>query len=235
MEITRMRLVRCTNKSHGKAQYPFPWENSCRMLFYPLLLLSAPLVAFANTEENIIYRKVVDGPPCNPEPVSDLVPLCSNLGYNHTTFPNYRGLDAKETNEELSDLRTLIRTNCSNAILHLLCSIYAPPCMPAYPGWRYPPCKSLCEYVENGCGAVFKLISGYEWPPNQNLNCSRYTTYEQNHLSFCPPDPTVLQIPQSETEDTCKRRIGYTLYIFPNSKSNGASILFTFKCDRILT
>ncbi len=169
-----------------------------------VLALSSCLFAFALVEERNIFKKVVEGPGCYPKPVSEVIPLCANLGYNYTAFPNYRGLNEADTILELSDLKPLIRTNCSNAILHLLCSIYAPPCMPTYPGWKYPPCRALCQYVENGCATVFKVISGYDWPPNSNLNCSKYTTYERNHLSFCPPDPKKLRIPQSKNVDECK-------------------------------
>lgn len=126
------------------------------------------------------------------------VPLCSELGYNSTSFPNLRGhTSPKEANKELVDFAALIGTGCSNAIVHLLCSIYAPPCMQAYSYLRYPPCRSLCEYVKDGCAATLLKNFAYNWPPNSDLNCSNYERVEHNPLSFCPPNPSTLEIPNS--------------------------------------
>ena len=191
------------------------------------LLVPAILTITSALQEDSIYRNsIINGKRCHPKPVSELVPLCSKIGYNYTSFPNRRGLNEAATNEELADLKPLIGTNCSNAIVHLLCSIYAPPCMPAYPDWNYPPCKSLCDYVENGCAAVFKQISGYDWPPNPDLNCSQYTTYKKNSLTFCPPDPNKIQMPQPNVAKRKFSRIN--LYVCLYNKL--AIILFLYSC-----
>lgn len=131
------------------------------------------------------------------------VPLCQELGYDNTSFPNLRGhLTAKEANEELAHFEALIETGCSNAIVHLLCSIYAPPCMQAYSNLRYPPCKSLCEHVRDGCAATLRQYSNYDWPPGPHLNCSNYAKAENNHLCFGPTDLSILKIPRTSVK--CK-------------------------------
>lgn len=162
-----------------------------------VILLTTLTVASAVTwqDDEVVMRQIMKGPQiCQPV---QSIPLCANLGlYQNISFPNLRGhLTPKEANQELSDFTALIDTECSNAIVHLLCSIYAPPCMQDHPDLRYPPCRSLCEYVQDGCAATLQEYFKYTWPPNPNLNCSSYTTVENNHLCFCPPDPSSLRIP----------------------------------------
>lgn len=128
----------------------------------------------------------------------EAIPLCAELGYVNTTFPNLRGhTTPEEANEELSHFSALIYTGCSNAIVHLLCSIYAPVCIQefVYLKYRYPPCKSLCEYVKNGCADTLLQNFGYSWPPGPHLNCYNYDTVEQNSLCFGPDDPSTLELP----------------------------------------
>ena len=126
------------------------------------------------------------------------VPLCQELGYDNTSFPNLRGhLTATEANQELADFVALIETGCSNAIVHLLCSIYAPPCLQAYSYLKYPPCRSLCEHVRDGCAATLSQYSNYDWPPGPHLNCSNYAKAENNLLCFGPTDLSILKIPRT--------------------------------------
>lgn len=126
----------------------------------------------------------------------EAVPLCADLGYVNTTFPNLRGhATPKEANEELAHFLGLISTGCSNAIVHLLCSIYAPVCIQEYPDLKYPPCRNLCEHVEEGCAETLLLVFGYNWPPGPHLDCYNYDTAEENSLCFGPPDPSMLEIP----------------------------------------
>lgn len=123
----------------------------------------------------------------------EAIPLCAELGYENTTFPNLRGHStAQEANDELSHFLALISTGCSSAIVHLLCSIYAPMCIEEFPELKYPPCRRLCEYVEEGCTETLMLVFGYSWPPGPHLNCY---IYDDNQLCFGPKDPSTLAIP----------------------------------------
>lgn len=121
------------------------------------------------------------------------IPLCSQLGYVNTSFPNLRGhTTPEEANEELSHFLALVYTGCSNAIIHLLCSIYAPVCIQKYPQLKLLPCKNLCEYVKDGCAEILWQEFGYNWPPGPHLDCYNY---EDNQLCFGPSDPSILTIP----------------------------------------
>lgn len=129
-------------------------------------------------------------------PVEEEVPLCANLGYINTTFPNLRGhTTPEEANEELAHFLALIYTGCSNAIVHFLCSIYAPVCLQEYSTLTYPPCKHLCEYVRDGCAETLMQVFSYSWPPGPHLDCHNYDSVEENQLCFGPPDPSILEIP----------------------------------------
>lgn len=128
----------------------------------------------------------------------DEVPLCADLDYINTTFPNLRGhATPEEANEELAHFLALIYTGCSNAIVHLLCSIYAPVCLEEFSEQRlkFPPCKHLCEYVRDGCADTLLQKFGYSWPPGPHLDCHQYESVEDNQLCFGPPDPSILKIP----------------------------------------
>ncbi len=73
-------------------------------------------------------------PITNPPPVYRCVPIqeidiCSNIEYKNGSFPNYRDQDnLAVVSNELENFVPLIRRQCSNAIVHLLCSVYAPFC-----------------------------------------------------------------------------------------------------------
>lgn len=126
----------------------------------------------------------------------EAIPLCTDLGYVNTTFPNLRGhTTAEEANEELAHFLGLVSTGCSNAIVHLLCSIYAPMCIQEYPDMKFPPCRNLCEHVANGCSETFMLVSGYNWPPGPHLDCYNYDDRDTNSLCFGPQDLSILEIP----------------------------------------
>ncbi len=126
----------------------------------------------------------------------EAVPLCANLGYANTTFPNLRGHKTpEEANEELSHFMGLISTGCSSAIVHLLCSIYAPMCIQKFSNLKYPPCKNLCESVRDGCADLLLHNFGYSWPPGPHLDCQNYDTVQENKLCFGPSDPSTLKIP----------------------------------------
>lgn len=124
----------------------------------------------------------------------EAVPLCADLGYVNTTFPNLRGhATPEETIEELSHFLGLIHTRCSNAIVHLLCSIYAPMCIDKFPNLRYPPCNSLCEYVKDDCIDILLEKFLIKWPPGPHLDCD---LYDESDLCFGPRDPSILRLPQ---------------------------------------
>lgn len=123
------------------------------------------------------------------------IPICSNVGWTSVSFPNFRNHRTQaEAQRELRDFLPLINNNCSNAIVHFLCSIYAPYCDTDYPQLRLRTCKELCQHVRNDCEDNLNSF-GYSWP--EHLNCNNSTLFPLNAsgLNFCPTDIHALTIP----------------------------------------
>lgn len=120
------------------------------------------------------------------------IEFCSQIGYTTASFPNYRDQDSQTAaSSELENFRALAQSVCSNAVVHFLCSVYAPFCDPVRPEFRVPPCRELCEYVREGCEPPVVQF-GLRWPPH--LECSRYPT-NGSTLTFCPPVLAAVKIP----------------------------------------
>ena len=113
------------------------------------------------------------------------VPLCEDMPWNYTLFPNFRGHTSQtEANQELEQFRQLIEVNCSGAIGIFLCSIYVPFCTDDYPPRLFRPCKRFCQHVRDGCEPVFnQRAGGLPWP--DHLNCDNY---EDNDLCNGPQE-----------------------------------------------
>ena len=139
-------------------------------------------------------------PPMNDrcEPISD-VSICSQIGYNQAFFPNFRlQRTPAEASAELSDFTPLFSPACSNAIAHLLCSVYAPMCYEDSDGnpAKLHPCAELCEYVGSGCREEVESF-GLEWP--EHLECHDNPIFKPNSTSsmlYCP-NPATLQLPSN--------------------------------------
>ena len=127
------------------------------------------------------------------------VEFCSEIGYELGSFPNWRGQFTPETaNQELLNYRPLIMRVCSNAIVHMLCAVYAPFCSPDRPYIRLPPCRELCQYVRDGCEDDLNEF-GFQWPPV--LECDRYPDTATTKLSFCHSNLSELRIPSNIPTD----------------------------------
>ncbi len=124
----------------------------------------------------------------------ETIPMCAGIGYSFTGLPNLRNQDdVNDINQELETYNALIESNCSTALVHLLCSVYAPLCYSitiknVYTAHILRPCQNLCEYVDMGCRAVVEQ-QGYTWPPGPHLDCHNYPKYEDG-LCFGPRDPS---------------------------------------------
>ena len=123
------------------------------------------------------------------------IEMCSEIGYSMGSFPNWRDHSTPiEAEQELSNFIFLIRTVCSEAIVHMLCAVYAPFCDPNLPHIRLPPCKELCQAVRDGCEDDL-LSFGHSWPPP--LDCDQYPSLQETRLSFCADDISILSIPDN--------------------------------------
>ena len=97
-------------------------------------------------------------------------PLCANLGYKYTRFPNI--LNHKSHNEavrELSQFFPYLLFNCSSDLATFLCLVYLPPC--TLIGAPIPPCRSLCEKVRNACQ---HLMKEFNQPWKEELKCENF-------------------------------------------------------------
>ena len=113
--------------------------------------------------------------PSTCEPIT--IPICINLNWTNTSFPNLRSHTTQDqAYEELADFIPLIQAQCSNKIVHFLCAVYAPICL-NIDGEDEPvvlaPCRSLCEYVRNDCEPKLNA-AGYTWVAH--LNCDNFPT-----------------------------------------------------------
>ena len=132
------------------------------------------------------------------------IPFCSNLNYSKAHFPNYRGHDSPaEANNELCDFIPLVNNGCSNAIVHLLCSVYAPFCYVDgnQETSKLHPCIELCRPVREGCESVMNS-KGLKWPPH--LDCNNSDIYKPNNseLTYCPKNLSTLVIPSIPAKTT---------------------------------
>ena len=117
---------------------------------------------------------------------------CESLNYS-TTLPNLRGRSIPSViEEEFLQYEILFRYNCSNALLVLLCAVYAPFCESNShnsSAFVLKPCRNICEHVYNGCITIFNHFE-YHWP--EILACENFPQRSEE-ICFGPPDP--LQIP----------------------------------------
>ena len=111
------------------------------------------------------------------------VSICSQLGYQSGSFPNWRDqTQPSEADQELNTYLPVIRTGCSKVIVHLLCAIYAPKCEQNLRHIRFPPCKEICLAAREGCEPVFQSIN-FQLP--SALDCDRYPSREKTPYTFC--------------------------------------------------
>lgn len=129
--------------------------------------------------------------------------ICTALNYNWTTLPNFVGHRSPQmANFVINQSIALIQTGCSNAIVHLLCSIHLPFCSTLHDRLiRLRPCKSLCKEVREKCEPTFKELHQTP-PPYLDCECSDtdgeplYREWSQdNPLCFGPLDPSELKMP----------------------------------------
>ena len=121
------------------------------------------------------------------ETITTDIPICINVGWNNTSFPNLRAHETQaEAYAELEDFSPLIQAQCSNKIVHFLCAVYTPICLPqeSSDAIVVMPCRSLCEYVRNDCEPSLQGI-GYSWP--SHLACDNFP----DHLACLDVDDDV--------------------------------------------
>ena len=122
-------------------------------------------------EEYKVGETRKDDENCKCEPIT--IPLCQNIQYNETVFPNLLNhTSQQEAGLEVHQFWPLVEVNCSPYLQHFLCSVYAPNC--TVHKTPIPPCRSLCLEVKNGCLELMRR-NGFSWP--RNLNCDQYPLF----------------------------------------------------------
>ena len=104
--------------------------------------------------------------------------ICKGLGYNFTQVPN--SLQHKTYHKAATELSTFLskfQSRCSPHLVPFLCRLYLPPCIP--PQSASPPCRSLCESVQEDCALLSSLES---WPGH--LNCEQFPRANEKEKCF---------------------------------------------------
>ncbi len=168
------------------------------------------LIILMKTGVQIILAELA---PASPDPPMGCAMLqraeCSQLGYNMTYIPNFRGHENQEqASKEFNDFFPLVTQRCSNAILHFLCSFYFPVCfvsLSSPQAMRFKPCRRLCEYVQPSCSGLFE-DSNFSWP--SFFNCSIENSFsDDNTFCFGQDNLSDITLPISDETPTSSRTI----------------------------
>ncbi|CAG0893287.1 unnamed protein product [Cyprideis torosa] len=134
------------------------------------------------------------------EPIT--VPLCKQVGYNMTRFPNvFNHDDQSEAGMEIAQFLPLVAYNCSDDMSFFLCSLYVPLCMPDFKG-SIPPCKSVCLRAKAGCEPWMKIY-GFNWPAK--MECDGLPLYGTTNKLCMDQKNGTLPEPRPEGEDGTAR------------------------------
>lgn len=114
------------------------------------------------------------------EPIA--MPMCIDIAYNETIFPNLMGNQNQEdASNNIHIFQPLVKIKCSPDIQLFLCSMYAPVCTDL--GRPLKPCRSLCESARKGCEDLMKTFD-YDWPAN--FECSRFPESAAEEICMMP-------------------------------------------------
>lgn len=146
------RVIRDASKTKG---FQWPSDLKCRN--------------FPSEDEESCYNGDSTSPQTGTCEVIS-IPICKNVPYNMTVFPNY--FQHKTQNEaalEVHQFFPLVQVNCSADLALFLCSLYAPLCS----SLDVPPlpCRQLCLRVRRGCLPLLQQY-GYQWP--EIMACDRF-------------------------------------------------------------
>ncbi|KAM3959084.1 frizzled class receptor [Aphomia sociella] len=102
------------------------------------------------------------------EPIT--IPLCQQIRYNQTIFPNILNHAKQEdAGSDVHQFTPLIKVNCSPDLKFFLCSVFVPVC--TILDRAIPPCRHLCESAKHKCDELIKHY-GLPWP--EYLECSEF-------------------------------------------------------------
>ncbi|ROT61709.1 hypothetical protein C7M84_020487 [Penaeus vannamei] len=176
------------------------------------------------------------------------IPLCKNLNYNSTIFPNWLNHESQEeAGMEVHQFVPLVDVQCSPDLQNFLCSVYAPFCNAQ--GRPIPPCQRLCVSARDGCETLMNRF-GFRWP--ESLECGKYPDstecWDGNALSLPngnvevgqtppPKDLTSSPLPGPKCEPLsvplCKG-VSYNHTLFPNLQSHTSQAEATLEMEQFI-
>ena len=128
--------------------------------------------------------------------------FCGSINYTSFAIPNFRnGTDEREIDAELQTYTILYSSGCSNALVHLLCGYYKPPCFsgPNAEAIRLTPCRELCLYVRCTCEPVIaEYNAASTWP--DHLDCDQFPLKGDDNGPICFPNFHALEDYQNSLE-----------------------------------
>ncbi|VDO18517.1 unnamed protein product [Heligmosomoides polygyrus] len=116
------------------------------------------------------------------------IPMCIDLPYNSTVYPNLLNHQTQEDAEiAINQFSPLVKVRCSEDIKLFLCTVYAPVCTQLERPIQ--PCRDLCISARNGCESLM-IKFGFRWP--EQLDCKHFPTegicVGENKTSTPPPN-----------------------------------------------
>jgi frizzled protein 1/7 len=139
-----------------------------RLKMFMILMMSAAVATLttATRTSSMMAMGGLNNPKC--EPIT--IPMCKDLPYKKTLFPNLMSNDdQEEASREIHTFNPLVKVNCSPDIRLFLCSMFAPVCTILEK--PLPPCRDLCESAKEGCEELM-IRFGYLWP--NAFDCSTF-------------------------------------------------------------
>ncbi|KAM9310794.1 uncharacterized protein KZ484_026610 [Pholidichthys leucotaenia] len=113
------------------------------------------------------------------------IPMCKDLPYNQTIFPNLLGhTSQRQAFTMMSFFNSMVQALCGGDIRVFLCRAYAPQCEG---GQALQPCRSFCEKAQKQCGEKMSNF-GVSWP--NELQCSAFP--EENCISQEDKSPKMM-------------------------------------------
>lgn len=149
---------------------------------------------FPGKDEEPCYNgQITPEPTTKPQPTVPgkcevlTVPLCKNIPYNMTEFPNFfRHKTQAEASLEVQQFSPLVQINCSPDLAFFLCTLYTPICTSLD---KPPlPCRELCVRVREGCLPLL-LKFNFKWP--EAMNCEQFS---RRGDSICIDRPDVATV-----------------------------------------
>ncbi|XP_063529167.1 frizzled-7-B [Cydia strobilella] len=135
------------------------------------------------------------------EPIT--IPLCQQIQYNQTIFPNLLNhANQKDAGAEIHQFTPLIKVNCSPDLKFFLCSMFAPVC--TILDKPIQPCRHLCESARHNCDELMANF-GFSWP--DYLDCSKFPVATDEHV-ICVGDNNATHDSRKPTEHK-HRKVDY--------------------------